>query len=275
MPCIFSYYDYRQFLREYLHELKERNPFFSYRYVGGKVGMDASYVLKVIQGLLHLSEKKIPSFAAFCKLNEREAEYFRLMVLFNKARTVEEGRVYFERMMDINERPAMKLERDQYLFFTKWYYSAVWCALNEFRCKKNFAELGGHLRPAISAAEAKEAVQLLERLRLIQRDAEGIFINSQENISTGKAWHSMAVQQYQKEMIRLGEESLERFPKAERDISTLTLNVGKEVLEELRSVTEEYRRTVARLSNRSEGTDRVYQLNIQLFPLTAPVEKTV
>jgi uncharacterized protein (TIGR02147 family) len=74
--------------------------------------------------------------------------------------------------------------------------------------------------------------------------------------------------QYQREMIKLAEESLERFRKEERDISTLTVSIPESAIPEIRDLTSEFRESLKKLVNGYSETDRVYQLNIQMFPLT-------
>ncbi len=269
MPEIYDYHDYRAYLKDAIQEMRAASAILSYRYVGGKVGMDPSQVLKVVQGQLHLSEKKIAAFAQFLKLDPERSDFFRLLVLFNKSRSPEQARLYFEQMLQLTGVPSLEMTRDQYAFFSQWYYTAVWCALPVMSCGRNYAEFGAFLRPAIGAAEVKEALLLLERLALVTRDKDGNWRPTQKNLTTGKSWRSLAVEQYQREMSRLGGEAIERFQKSERDFSTLTLNVGENGIDELRTLTEDYRRAVARLSNQTETVQRVYQLNIQLFPLTA------
>lgn len=271
---IFEYQDYRAFLKDHITAMRSQSSLFTYRHVGLKVGMDASQVLKIVQGQLHVADKKIESFSRFCGLEGNEAEYFRLLVLFNKARMPEQAKLYFEQLLALTGVPTLQITRDQYVFFSQWYYTAVWCSLAVFPCSTNYAEFGRFLRPEVSASEVEEALHLLERLHLATRNPQGIWVSTQQNLSTGAQWRSLAVTSYQKEMGLLGCTALERFEKSERDYSTLTLNVGDSMLDELRAVTEEYRRTVARLTNQCSDGDRVYQLNIQLFPLTGRVPQS-
>lgn len=270
MVSVFDYIDYRFFLKDRVEEMRQSASILSYRYVGRKVGMDPSQVVKIVQGQLHLTEAKIGAFAQFCGLKGKEAEYFRLLVLFNRARSSEESRSYFEQMVNLSGVPSLELKRDQYLFFAKWYNCAVWCALASFDCRNNYKELGAYLAPPIPASEAKEAVSLLDRLGLIKRNEHGFWKSTDQNLTTGKDWNSVAIRAYQQEMIRLGGEALERFPKEERDISSLTLGISPDMLDEVRTLTEDFRRTLAKLSNQCPATDRVYQLNVQLFPITMP-----
>jgi uncharacterized protein (TIGR02147 family) len=69
-------------------------------------------------------------------------------------------------------------------------------------------------------------------------------------------------------MIRLAGESIERFDKHERDISTVTLSVAESALPEVQEVIRQFRSTLIKIVNATTPSDRVYQLNVQLFPLS-------
>jgi uncharacterized protein (TIGR02147 family) len=48
----------------------------------------------------------------------------------------------------------------------------------------------------------------------------------------------------------------------------VTIAVSRDDFDEIRKMTGEYRRTVLQIASASDKADRVYQLNIQLFPLS-------
>lgn len=268
MIDIVDYTDYRAFLREFFEEKKRTSPFLSFRYLGSRLNIDPSQLLKIVQGQLHLSRAKVESVIQYCKLNSKESEYFRLLVGYNKAKNAAEARMYFDKLAAISGVHFTELEKDQYSFFTRWYYSAIWCALNVFDCDDNYEELGLFVLPAIEPSQVRESLDLLKRLQLIKKNDQGFWKSTDQNISTGESWRTLAVRQHQQEMIRIAGESLDRVAPGERDVSSVTLGVSEESLAEMRAVTEEYRRNMIRISNQSEPTDRVYQLNVQLFPLT-------
>jgi uncharacterized protein (TIGR02147 family) len=265
---VFDYLDYRQFLRDFYNQQKKTNTFFSYRYIGNKVGMDSSFLIKVLQGHLHVAEDRIEKFHKICNFNDKEAQYFEALVHFNKAKSEKESKLYFEKMLSINKAKSDKLVESQYEFFQKWYYSAVWALLDGAPFKGDVKDLGNMLTPPIGLKEAKAAVKLLEDLKLITQDADGAYRAVGLNLTTGKEWRSVAIMQYQREMIKLAEESLERFRKEERDISTLTVNIPEAAIPEIRDLTGEFRESLKKLVNSYSETDRVYQMNIQMFPLT-------
>lgn len=269
MNSIFEYLDYRTFLNDFYREKKKVSPFFSYRYISSKVDMNSSFVIKVLKGKLHISYGKINAFTELLSLGEKEALYFERLVYFNKARTEKERRIHFGRLLEMKDVSSVTFEENQYEFFQKWYYSAVWSVLHYFEFDgNNIKELSEQLQPSISVREARQAVSLLEKLSLIKRGTQGLYTPCALNLTTGKDWHSLAIRQYQKELIRLGGESLDRFRKEERNVSTLTLTVSDEALPHIDEMISEFRKSLVKFVNTSDVSGRAFQLNIQLFPLS-------
>jgi uncharacterized protein (TIGR02147 family) len=268
MESIFEYLDYRSFLKDYYEERKSRQSFFSYRLFGTKVGVDASYLVKVLIKARHISNGSIARFAAFCGLRDKEAEYFEALVHFVKAKSHKESKLYFEKLLSIKSMDADVLLSHQYEYYKKWYHSAIRSALEYHEFTDDYKALAQKLSPAISPKQAKESVALLEKLGLIARDAAGIFRLTNSAVTTGPQWQSLAIRAFQEETIRLSLESLARHPKKSRDVSTVTMNIDEQDFEELRERIREFRSTVIKFVNEETKPDRTYQLNIQLFPLT-------
>jgi uncharacterized protein (TIGR02147 family) len=233
--------------------------------------MDSSFVIKVLQGNLHISQKKIEKFISLLELNRREGEYFENLVYFGKAKTEKERKLYFEKLLEQNVSPQKRLTKSQYKFFQKWYNSAIWSLLNYYTFSGDFKGLACKLTPQITVKEAKESIKLLETLKLIAVDKTGLYKVTNQNITTGQEWDSIAIRKFQEEMIHKAFEALERFPKTERNISTVTMNLPEEMLPIVEEMTNKYRKSLIQLANSCENeksTNRVFQLNIQLFPLS-------
>jgi uncharacterized protein (TIGR02147 family) len=271
MISIFDYFDYRLFLRDFYKQEKKKNPFFSYRYIGNRVGMDSSFLIKVLQGSLHIANEKIAQFVEICELDEKEAIYFETLISFSKAKTEKERKLFFEKLFSVGRIKNRKIEKQQYSFFQNWHHSAVWSLLNFYQFKGDFRGLASMLSPAILPREAKQSIKLLESLGLIERGGDGAWRVLDRNITTGKEWHSLAINQYQRDMMHLASESLERFPREERNVSTVTMNVAENVLPEIDEMISKFRETLIQFvnSHRDSEKDRVYQFNVQLFPLSA------
>jgi uncharacterized protein (TIGR02147 family) len=273
MVNIFDYLDYREYLQTYYTDAKSNRPFFSYRFIGNRVGMDSSYVIKVLQGNLHITSKKINDFIKLLELDEPEAEYFETLVHFGRAKTESQRKLYFDRLFSLSSVKAQKLEPHQYEFFQKWYYSAIWAVINCAPFNGDFHALAQKCMPEITTRDAKIAVNLLVKLGLIIKEVDGNYHTTGQNLTTGWKWYSQAIENNQREMIRLAEEAIGRFTKEARDISTVTIGIDEKALPEIREHIQQFRSSLISIVNSYAGTGRVYQLNIQLFPLSTDLEK--
>jgi uncharacterized protein (TIGR02147 family) len=270
---IFKYLEYREFLRDTYQEQKQEKPFFSYRYIGQKVALHSSYVIKVMQGALHIAPKKIESFIKLLNLGEVEADYFEALVHFGRAKTERQRKLYFDRLFQISTVKAKRIDLHQYEFFQKWHYSAVWSLINCRPFSGNYKQLAEQCQPPIALSDAKKAVKLLETLKLINKDDAGVYRTTENNLTTGQKWQSQAVAGYQSDMMRLAMEALARFQKEDRDISTVTVCVDENNLPEVREHIRLFRSSLIKLVNSQRPSNRVYQLNVQLFPLTLGLDK--
>ena len=267
MAELFSHTDYRAFLKEYLDERREKDSFFSLRYFASKVGTDAGTIVKILQGQLQLSPRLVPAVASVCKFDERQSEYFHAMVEFSKAKTPPDIRRTFERLCGLKGVRSRTLEEHQYAFYQRWYHSAVRAAIGIRPFSGDFKELASSLVPAITVAQARESVDLLERLGLVRRGGDGVWNITDRIITTGEKWKSVAVREFQKQTMELALTSLERDPVELREHSTVTLTLRRGDLDLLKRRTAEFRQDLLKLAEQSEGDDSVFQVNIQIFPL--------
>jgi len=81
------------------------------------------------------------------------------------------------------------------------------------------------------------------------------------------------VRGFQRQILSLASESLERFPKEQRDVSTITFAVDRNAFVEIREMLRECRRQVQKRIEESEHPDRVMQLAMALFPLAPSLEE--
>ncbi|MDB5103624.1 MAG: hypothetical protein JWP91_1313 [Fibrobacteres bacterium] len=270
-PEIYRYYDYHAFLRDYYEWRKTVNPYFSLRYIGGKVGLDAGLVVRILQGKRPLSLKKIAVFASVLALTKRRAEYFELLVLYGRAKSDREAQQYFERLIGFTGLGGKQVERSQYEFYQEWYYTAVREVLHFLPFNGDYESLAGMMVPAISPKEARKAITLLENLGMISRKRDGGFALTDKYLTTGDEWRSFAVRAFQLQSLELARHALEKVPKEARDISTVTLTINGEAIEKIRERVRQFHQEMLEISEQSGIGDRVYQVNLQVFPMAMPV----
>ena len=269
MINLFDYTDYCAFLQDFHNERKKKFPFFSYRFFGQQIGVDPGNLVKILQGKRHLSAAGVKKFIAYAQFPRRESRYFETLVRFKKAKREKDNKVLFEKLLSIQGLEPYRLEPMQYEFYREWRHTAILALIAGIDFRGDCKALARRVQPAITVKQARESVDLLLKLNLIRREAGGKFVPTSTMLSTGDRWKSTAVRVFQKQVIRLGLEALERFDPAERDISTVTITVAPGDIEEIKRITGEYRRTVMQIASESQPGGRVYQLNIQLFPLSS------
>jgi uncharacterized protein (TIGR02147 family) len=130
------------------------------------------------------------------------------------------------------------------------------------------AGLGALCIPPVSSEEAKSSVELLLELGLAERDdVDGKLHLSEAHLTAGTDVPSEVIRGFHRQAIELAKDALENIPASERDISAVTASVDEESLGALRDLARELRQKVQALSNGTRDPDRVFQLNIQLFPV--------
>jgi uncharacterized protein (TIGR02147 family) len=274
VPDLYAYTDYRAFLRDWFEEGKKTQPFLSFRYLSRKVGIDAGYLAHVFQGSKHISEGSIESFAAFLGFKPKEAKYFEELVLFSRAKNEREIKDRFQKLMSLRSVSAKELSSRQTRYWAYWYYSAIRLTMLNYDFRGDFAELGLRLSPSISEEQAREAVEVLENLKLVRKEPDGLYTVLDAHVSTGDAWQSLAIREFQEQTLKLAAESLSRHPKETREISTLSLAIPLTEITTLQEMVREFRQQVAKWALSLNDSDCVMQVDFAVFPISQSQQGT-
>jgi uncharacterized protein (TIGR02147 family) len=268
---VFEYTDYRRYLREYYAWAKSHQKGFSHRTFMAKTGMSGpNYFKRVMDGVHNLTDNSIPKFASALGLPEAEAAYFRNLVYFNQSETLEDKDKYFGILMQLKSPHAgYLLEQAQYEYYSDWYNIAIREMLAFFPYDGNAAEMGKRLSPPVPPKQVKRAVALLEGLGLIARGEDGVYRATAKFILTDPDVQSLFIPRFHQAMTRMAGEAITRFPRDERYFSSSTVSLSERTYQEIIELIRATRKEVLRKVGEDAEPDRVYHLNMQLFPLTA------
>lgn len=273
MGSIFAYTDYRTFMKERTEELKKSKPFFSYRYIAQKCELKSTgFISWVVLGKRTISVELASKIVKVLKLNRREAQFFELLVLHNQSRSEEQRSVYHDRMLSYRKAYAKVLERDRQKFYSKWYYSAV-RELVSITCIRTEADVSSLMNPPVDIAEAKDALELLTRLKLICRNKDGVYERVDTAITSGPGIEPAVIRSFQAATMRLAQSALHRIPKEDRDISTVTLSCDSRDIERIRERIRQLRAEISEIACGSDA-DQVFQFNTQFFPLSKKTRRS-
>jgi uncharacterized protein (TIGR02147 family) len=270
MPELFEFDDFREFLRDYQAFRQTKHNWFSLRYMASKIEMDPGYFIKMVQGKVQLSERYIKPLCQFLGLNEKQAQYFQELVHFSRAKTQKEIRESYQRILTLKDLNFHTVSFNQFEYFTHPKYASIRALSEILDFREDYELLGKTLSPPISPKNARDSVELLEKIGMLKRDPSGRWMPSQQFVSSGNNWNATAICAYQQEMFKLALDSFDRHPKDTRDMSTLTITLKQKDLPELKERIARFRKEISQWVGEQSNEDTVVQLNIQAFPLSQP-----
>ena len=192
------------------------------------------------------------------------------MVLFNQAKRHDDKKRYFEAMLSYKDALMRVVHADQYDFYDKWYYTALreLLAIYPLCDPIDHGAIGRLLNPPISAAEAKQAIELFQRLGLINHDASGRYRPTDPLISTGYAAASVSLNNFVINTLDLAKQSVDRFSKEDRNFSWIAFSLSRQSLQSIIDELRESRRRILKIVENDPNPERVYLFASQIFPLS-------
>lgn len=272
---IYQYLDFREFLRDFQRAKQSRNASFSVRAFLKRAGISSPSLFKqVVTGERNLTENTLAAFLGAMHLPPQEADYFRALVHFGQSRTAEEKQIHYERLRELGSHAKVRIVgEDSYAFYKHWYIPVI----RELVCQQPFADdyaaLAKRLRPAISASEARLAVKTLLQLGFIFSHSDGTWSQKDPLLHTGFEVHSLAVRGFNRQMVQLAGEALDRIPVAERNVTGVTMAVSPRSYEQITEEIRAFQEKILRLVESDPEADRVCQMNIMLFPVSHAKER--
>lgn len=263
---VLEHTSYRAYLRSVLAERITKNPSYSLRAMARDLGLKPSQLSEVCKGTKNLSLQSAHVAALKLGLEACEAEYFCVLVQYETAKSSELRESFLKRMRALNPvREIRDLSVDQFRLIADWYHLPIveMTLLEGFELSaKSVARKLG-----ITALEAQAAIDRLERLELIERDASGRYAKVHENYLFKSEAPNEAIRQFHRQMLAKAAESLETQKHGERYLGSQVFSVDPGLLPEAHEMIEDFRKKMVGLFDRSKKRTSTYHLGVQLFNL--------
>jgi len=266
-PVVFDFLDYRDYLKALYETRRETSSVFSYRFMAQRIDVDAGQLARILQGKLHLPQRALSATLKLCKLDGREAAYFEDLFRLGKAKDPEEAARCRERLEALKVPPPRIVGSEQAEYYRNWRHSVVRAIATLDSIPQEPETIANSCRPPIGPEQAKESLALLLQLGLLMRTSDGRLQPSDPHLSANenlplellRGWHAQAMEQ--------GRRALAEIPPTERDVSTMTLALSAADLPTIRAWVVDLRRQVRALAASTTNSDRVFQVNVQFFPV--------
>jgi uncharacterized protein (TIGR02147 family) len=269
MPSIYKYLNYREYLYDYFVEQKQFQKQLTHRAVLNKMGITSTgFLSNVITGKKNLNGEMSKNLGKIINLAGRERRYLNTMVAYTQAKAIEEKKKHLDRLLAVRKTGLAHMSEDQVSIFSRWYYVYIRDMLCFIDFKDDYRSLAAGLDPPIKPEEAESAIRDLERLGFIAKDNNGCYRPRDNLITTGDEVHSVQLASFQLTTMDMAKRSLEKHPAEKRDISFVSLTLSKESFAQVKSEVQSFRKRLLLMAKDEQKPDRVYQCNIQLFPVT-------
>lgn len=273
MRQVFEFLDYREILRQAFEEKKIASPLYSYRMLAESFGLDTSNVFRILHGDSHLPARCIPRAIEFLGLAGRAAEYFQLLIAYARERNATARTETLEKAISLRDVARRQMADKEMALFRDWWVVAVRCLLEVVDGNARPDVLAAKLVPEVSEREVGEALDLLLDLGLVKKASSGRLVLTDAHLTAGFDERKVgALRHFQRQVLGLAADSMERFPREQRDVSTLTLAVDRDAFREIRGMLVECRRQIQKRIEDARHPDRVMQLTMAFFPVAPSLE---
>lgn len=276
-PSVLDYDDYRSFLRDWFSAA----PLPTKKTFAGRAGCNPATVTLVLQGKRNLSHERCRGFLSALErsqaLSPEEREAFPLLVQLNQLPPAD--RAPLRRRLDALRtfHRSHAVEGARYELFSDPVLPVVHELVSCAGFREDPAWIAARLQPPIEPARAAWALARLQELGMLRRgddgtleSAEGTMLGVLLKADTPKeqAAKSLALKTMHRRVVEDSWRALEQVPRAERHFGTTTVAIDSAMIDEIKRELQIFEQRLLALSKRSQTPDRVYQLNLQLFPLT-------
>lgn len=271
---VFQYTDYRALVAAWLQERRGRP---SLRTFAKRAGCSPALLSLVLSGGRDLDPARVSAFSGVMGLDEEEGAYFRDLVLCEHGSTLVDRRAARQRVLAVRRfRMGQRIRDPLGVLLSRWYLPAI---VELSRCEGFRADpawIAATLTPRITDLEAQEALDDLERIGVLARDASGA-LACVADYATPTEIDEDAVDRVVRDLhrwaLRRGAEALDAFGGGERHLATFTVAIDGARLPEIKAAIMRFQMELAQLCEQSPG-DRVYQMSMQLFPVTDPITES-
>lgn len=267
-PDIYSYHDYRQFLREWLQHLKAEHR-LSTRQVAKTSGVSESYLSMVVSGSRRLSSEQLAKLVPALKLERSEASYLEWLITVVDADSPDEQLEALKKIQRFRRyRNLNPLEIETYKYLQHWYHIAIreLAQIPGFQLDPKWIQQS--LRYKVSIPDIKNAVEFLIDHGFLTVDEQGKFIKPEKLIQCKTGVLKPALTKFHTEMLNLAATSISEIPSEERNISAYTCAIPQENVDAAKQILNEAREKIIALSQAANGSDTVYHFGFLAFPLT-------
>lgn len=276
-PRVFDYLNYRDFIAVMLAHLKKSRRGFSLRHFSKQAGFGShSFLRMIIRGERSLSQASVAKLVLIFGLNARESRYFEALVYYNQSDSESEKDRYFNDMVQAKPHVKMKgLQKDQFEYITKSLFVTIreMSALADFQADPDW--IASRLIKPATDNQIRYALEILKRLELIAKGPDGQWTHTGKALQTQPRIESLQIFNSHRTILSESRDIILETPPTETEITSMTIPVSEDTLRRIFEIMQLCREQIISAVNQgSKDFHKIFQVNMQVFPVTKVAEET-
>jgi uncharacterized protein (TIGR02147 family) len=261
---IFSYTDYRSFLRDELANRISSNSRYSLRSFAKQMDIPASTMSELLSHKKQMTMALVTKVSDGLKMTEHESAYLKLLVQIENESNETKKLEFKKRAEQYSSLSKVQsLDMDLFRLIADWYCVVVLEALelSNLNEKQLIKQLG------ISRLEYKLAIERLEKLELVEKNSQGSYQKTKADVLAGSHIPNSALRKFHQQMLQKAISAVDEQTLKEKVIGSETLAISKSQVMEAEKIIEECFQCINLLSKKTRSKEAVYHLGIQFFKL--------
>ncbi|MFT4626846.1 MAG: hypothetical protein ACI8PZ_005526 [Myxococcota bacterium] len=275
-PDVFAFLDHRAYLTAWFEWKKSANPRFSHRMFARMAGQRSpSLAHLVMKGERNLTDRTTPAFCKAMALDAEESRFFHSLVRFDATTDPDERNALWNNLAASKRfQAAQHIKGEAFNYLSHWFIPAVRELAGCAGFQADPAWIARTLRPRITPAQAQQALATLRDLGMLV-ESDGELVPREDTVVTPhEVVVGLAVYNYHQGMIARSSEAIMASRPAERHMGALTVAVPQSLVPELKDAIVAFQERLLDLcDSKASAADRVYQVNLHLFPLSEPIQE--
>lgn len=260
--------DFRLWLQQQFTQRCKRNSMYSLRAFAMLLQMDASSVSQIFSGKRQASTRVITRVCHILSASPQQQETFIKAV---KAKFKHSKMLAVDQVHNHDHAHSFELlAEDAFAVVSEWYHFALLelININGFDQRPSWCArtLG------ISTTEAQIAIDRMVRLGLLRFEERKLIRTNKLLTNFAPGMTSPAHKNLQRQILMMAVDAIDNAKSEEKDITAMTMAIDIRKIPEARKLIAKFRRDLCAYLEKGEQT-RVYQLAVQLYPISKNVNK--
>lgn len=262
---LFSYLDFRLFLKEAYQKRKAASPSFSHRKVAELTQTSVGYFIKIVQGKVNISDAIRDRVSALFLDTPSQIKYFNLLVAHNQSKNEQERNEFLSQILTFQNSYGKEVAAKESSFYDDYNKTIVLEAIALINESTSLDDVLNRFSFPISKEKLNSVIHSLKEIGFIE-EKNGLLSQSSRKLASGNV-SPLVLKELNEAWMKLAIESMYNFEKNERHISSVTLSLSDKGREQVEKLLYSTRKQMVAIAQNDREVDQVIQVNMQAFPL--------